>query len=334
MKLKRALYLGYYLKELDREKFDLFLNHTVELTGKSKSAILSDILNSVFTYNISVLEYFQFRFFELDEKERKKWAGTGYMYEFQRRMNPMDVRQVLEDKMKFMHEYAEFINHDHATIDELRESEEAKQRMLGTPAGKLVLKRSDGGSGKGIQVIETEGLNGEELIKKLEASGNDMVEEYVVQHQELMRLSPAGLNTIRVITQLTSNNDVDIIDSRLRITVNSHVDNMAAGNIAAAVDSETGVVVSGAVYSDMTKPPVERHPATGVKIKGFKLPYWRETIEMVKKAALTNKSNRSIGWDVAITDEGPELIEGNHDWCKLLWQLPEGRGLKRKLDVY
>jgi len=334
MKLKRALYLGYYLKELDREKFDLFLSHTVELTGKSKSAILSDILNSVFTYNISVLEYFQFRFFDLDEKERKKWAGTGYMYEFQRRMNPMDVRQVLEDKMKFMQEYAEFINHDHATIYELRESEEAIQRMLATPTGKLVLKRSDGGSGKGIQVIETEELNGEALIKKLEASGNDMVEEYVVQHRELMRLSPAGLNTIRIITQVTPNNDVDIIDSRLRITVNSHVDNMAAGNIAAAVDSETGVVISDAVYSDMTKSPVERHPATGVMIKGFELPYWKETIEMVKKAALTNKSNRSIGWDVAITDEGPELIEGNHDWCKLLWQLPEGKGLKHKLDVY
>ena len=79
MKLKRALYLGYYLKELDRDKFNRFLNHTADLTGKSKSAIISDILKSVFTYNISVLEYFQFRFFELDENERKKWAGTGYM---------------------------------------------------------------------------------------------------------------------------------------------------------------------------------------------------------------------------------------------------------------
>lgn len=334
MKLKRVIYLSYYLKELDRRKFSSFLGYTIHHTEASRLSILWDLIRSIFRYNISILEYFQFRFYELDEEERSNWAGTGYMYEFQRRMNPMDVRKILENKPEFMQEYAGFIKHDYATIDELRRSDEKAYRLLNTQSGKLVLKRSDGGSGKGIQVIETGELTKEKLIERLEASGNDMVEEYVVQHKELMRLSSSGLNTVRIITQVTENHEAVIVDCRLRITVNSHVDNMAAGNIAAAVDSDTGIVVSHAVYSDMTKAPVEKHPATGVVIKGFQLPYWSETIEMVKKAALTNISNRSIGWDVAITDNGPELIEGNHDWCKLLWQLPEGKGLKHKLDCF
>lgn len=42
--------------------------------------------------------------------------------------------------------------------------------------------------------------------------------------------------------------------------------------------------------------------------------------------------NRSIGWDIVITPEGPGLIEGNHDWCKLVWQLPVGRSLKQMLE--
>jgi len=334
MKLKRTLYLGYYLKELDWNKFSHFLEYTLRVSGKSKIAILTDIVKSVFTYNISLLEYFQFRFYELDEEKRQKWAGTGYMYEFQQRMNPTDARSILENKPEFMEEYNEFIKHEYATIDELRKSEEKALKLLNVQSDKLVLKRSDGGSGKGIQMIETEGLTKKRLLEKLEASGNDMVEEYVVQHDELMRLSPSGLNTIRIITQVTENNEAIVIDSRLRITVNSHVDNMAAGNIAATVDSDTGIVISDAVYSDMTKDPVVKHPATGVTIKGFQIPYWDETIEMVKQAALKNVSNRSIGWDVAITNRGPELIEGNHDWCKLLWQLPEGKGLKHKLDRF
>ena len=50
-----------------------------------------------------------------------------------------------------------------------------------------------------------------------------------------MELSPSGLNTIRIITQINEQGGVDIIAARLRITVNSSVDNLAAGNIAAPI---------------------------------------------------------------------------------------------------
>jgi len=35
-----------------------------------------------------------------------------------------------------------------------------------------------------------------------------------------------------------------------------------------------------------------------------------------------------------VTENGPGLIEGNHDWCKLVWQLPVGEGLKHLLDEF
>ena len=41
-----------------------------------------------------------------------------------------------------------------------------------------------------------------------------------------------------------------------------------------------------------------------------------------------------LGWDVSITNDGPELLERNHDWCKLLWQLPVKKGLKQELIPY
>ena len=68
---------------------------------------------------------------------------------------------------------------------------------------------------------------------------------------------------------------------------------------------------------------------TGKAYSGLIVPYWREVTELANKAAMLSPENRSVGWDIAITANGPELIEGNHNWCKLLWQLPVKQGLKK-----
>jgi hypothetical protein len=161
----------------------------------------------------------------------------------------------------------------------------------------------------------------------------DLAEEFVVQHPALMELSHSGLNTVRVFTQLYEGS-VDFLGARLRISVNSPVDNMAAGNLAAPIDIETGIVNGPGVYSDIIKEDKTIHPLTGKAIAGFVIPNWNEVIELAKKAALLTPENRSVGWDIAITENGPELIEGNHNWCKLLWQLPVKKGLKKELEKY
>ena len=74
------------------------------------------------------------------------------------------------------------------------------------------------------------------------------------QHPEMNRLSPSGLNTVRIITQLNKEGGVDYLGARLRITINLSVDNLAAGNMAASIDIETGEVIGQGVYSDITKP--------------------------------------------------------------------------------
>ena len=97
---------------------------------------------------------------------------------------------------------------------------------------------------------------------------------------------------------------------------------------------ETGVVCGPGVYSDITKADQEAHPITGKEILKFKVPFWNDVKECAKEASLLTPGNRSVGWDIAITSEGPELIEGNHNWCKILWQLPVKEGLKNTLEKY
>jgi len=331
MKLRRAIYLGYYLKQLDRIKFSLFLNYAEKLTGRSKSSILFDIIKSVFLYNISILEYFQFHFFELDKKERDKWAGTGYMYEYQLMMNPQNQRHILDDKTLFYKYYGDFFVHKVADLNDLQSKPEIIDSILKNPSGKLVFKVADGKCGGQVEVRNTKDFNRYNLIKYMRDADYDLVEEFIEQHPSIDKMSPSAVNTVRIITQLNGKGVVDILGCRFRISVNSSVDNMAAGNLAAPIDEKTGVVNGPAVYSDITKPDQEYHPVTNVKIPGFQIPFWEETIELIKKAALLHPQNRSVGWDVVITERGPGLIEGNHDWCKLLWQLPVKAGLKSNL---
>lgn len=333
-KLSRVLYLGYYLKQLNRDLFKLFLEHASRVSGRSKMDLLSDALNSVFKYNISLLEYFQFRFYEKSNEERLQWAGTGYMYEYQLKMNPKDKRGILDDKTKFYKNYGEFFVHRVADRKDLIEKPAIASEILANPSGKMVMKASDGKCGAEVEIRKTNEFSSEQLISYMKEKNYGIVEEFITQHPEINRLSPSAVNTIRIFTEMDNNGEPKILGCRLRISVDSPVDNMAAGNIAAPVDEKTGVVHGSGVYSDITKTPVDIHPVTGVEIVGFQIPMWQETMEMVKKAAKKHPQNRSIGWDVVITDRGAGLIEGNHDWCKLLWQLPVKTGLKSELQQF
>lgn len=332
--MKRLIYLGYYLKNLDKQKFFLFLNHAANESNRTKVSLVTDMLYAIVTYNISILEYFQFRFFNKKHPERLQWAGTGYMYEYQRIMNPINHRQILDDKTQFHEYYQKYFVHTVVNRTALATQEEDVQKLLSNPSGKLVFKVADGKCGVQVVIKNTSDFNKATLEPFMKQEGFDLVEEYILQHPKLQALSPSAVNTVRIFTQLNKQNEVEVLGCRLRISVNSPVDNMAAGNLAAPIDEQTGVVVGPAVYSDITKSSETKHPVTGVELVGFEVPFWKEALSMAKTAALVYPQNRSIGWDIVIAENGPGFIEGNHDWCKLLWQLPVEKGLKSLLEKH
>ena len=332
MVLNRLIYVFYYLKKLNRKLFSKFLSYTIITTGRSRLNILKDVFSSSIRYNISILDYFYFRFYNLDEKKRQEYAGTGLMYEYQLKMNPSHARTILEDKIVFLNTYKKFIRRKYLTISNLINDNELLYKELKN-IEKLVLKSSTGQVGAEVEVIKKSDFSTSLLIEYMKRKKYNLIEEFVIQHPDLMRLSPSGLNTVRIITQLVQG-QVEFLGARLRISVNSFVDNLGAGNIAAPIDIENGKVTGNAVYSDITKTEVEKHPITNKPIFGFQIPFWAETLKMIKDVALLHPENKSVGWDIAITERGPELIEGNHNWCKLLWQLPVKKGLKNRLLNY
>jgi hypothetical protein len=331
--LRKLTYLGYYVRETDFRQLRTFYNYSSAITGKSKLFIIRDMIVSVFRYNISLKDYFCFRFFEINSDSREKWAGTGFMYQYQLQMNPLATRDILADKIKFLHHFSPFVRRDFCALADIRNDQGRARMMLEDPSGLIVLKNSRGQVGAEVEVVKCRDFNPLSLSGYMMRKKYDLVEAYIVQHPDLMALSPAGLNTIRIFTQI-HDGKVELLGARLRISVNSQVDNMAAGNLAAPVDIETGIVSGPGVYSDITKEDQSVHPVTGAMITGFLVPFWKEVIGLSVNAAMMTPENKSVGWDIAVTPEGPELVEGNHNWCKLLWQMPVRNGLKGMLQKY
>ncbi|RPI44550.1 MAG: hexapeptide transferase [Bacteroidetes bacterium] len=330
----RTAYLFYYARKLDRKKFVKFLKHARKVSGHSAVYLLADSIRSVYRYNIGWIDYFLFRFFEKSPAERSRWAGTGYKYEYDLVMNPKDRRNILENKIEFYEAYRPFVRHATCSIGDLETGNEKSVKVLENPTGKIVIKDALGQCGWEVEVVKSSDFSRDGLIRYMKSRKFNLAEEYIIQHPEMARLSDSGVNTVRIITQVNGDHQPEIFGARLRVSVNNHVDNMASDNIAAAIDIPTGRVTGPGVFSDITRSDVTQHPVTGVMLDGFRIPMWEECIDLVKRAASLHPENRSIGWDVVITTAGPQLLEGNHNWCKILWQVPVKTGLKQVLDEY
>jgi hypothetical protein len=107
------------------------------------------------------------------------------------------------------------------------------------------------------------------------------------------------------------------------------VDNLNAGGFAAPVGLEDGVIRLPA--ADKNGLQYEIHPYTGKAIVGFQLPFWQESLDMARHAALKEPTVRYIGWDVAVTAAGPVLVEANtlpgHDILQLPAHTAGGIGI-------
>ncbi len=164
-------------------------------------------------------------------------------------------------------------------------------------------------------------LEVEEALQRvpLRACSNEihgwLIQERVIQHAELDRLNASSLNTARLISFLTKKGDCQIQAAIMRIGRQGKViDNWSRGGVAAAVDVETGILGSGVLKAEDGVHLVESHPDSGERLAGFQVPFWRESVELVGQMARHFSGVKSIGWDVAITPEGPVLIEGNNRW--------------------
>lgn len=156
-----------------------------------------------------------------------------------------------------------------------------------------------------------------------------MVQERLVNHSTVRPVSPGGLCTIRLVTARAPGGDIVLLSSTLGIPMaGSPVDNFHAGGICAAIDPATGRVGPGVrAAPEECLNTYDHHPDTGAPIAGLVLPQWDEVATLGRRAHELVPGVAFVGWDVALTDRGPLLLEANPRWDAAMPQVPDGTPL-------
>lgn len=142
-----------------------------------------------------------------------------------------------------------------------------------------------------------------------------LVEQRLHQHPALQKFAPETLCCARVVTLTTLDGRVEVLETAIKLTADSSgVDNVIQGSVAVQVDRETGVLGTGLTAADGFSDRRRCLPGSNREFTGFRLPFWKETVELARAAAAAFPEAHSVGWDIAFTEAGPYIVEGNTAW--------------------
>lgn len=224
------------------------------------------------------------------------------------KLNDTESIHYFKNKVDFNTFYKDFIGRDWLYSKMMTEDE---FYCFTNKHSHAIIKPIDEWEGNGIFLIEFVKTDLIELFNDLK-SKNLIIEE-VVKQDPLMIFNNKSVNTIRVYSIYDElENKAYIIKTTLRAGVGeSIVDNSHSGGFAYEIDVETGRIISCGWSHTSTDQLY--HPGSNICMLGREIPLWKEAMAMVKRAAEMMPSVKYIGWDVAIGENGPLLIEGNHD---------------------
>jgi len=133
-------------------------------------------------------------------------------------------------------------------------------------------------------------------------------------HPSITRFTAGALPTARIVTCLNEQGEPEVMLSVFRMSIgrNRTVDNMHAGGIAAAPDIPSGRLSRASDLGMASRLGwLSVHPDTGEQLEGRVVPRWEEAKSLATKAHRAFSDRVVIGWDIAVLEDGPILVEGN-----------------------
>jgi glutathione synthase/RimK-type ligase-like ATP-grasp enzyme len=181
----------------------------------------------------------------------------------------------------------------------------------------LIIKPVIGRAGKGLAlvykysnkiIIDTQ-LNKTEL-KSFVLREQCLIQEFIQQHEEVSLYAPSSVNTIRAVTMYAKNDEAFILSASMRFGVKgTFVDNRSAGGVAVGINAENGSLKK--TGHDKNGKLYKCHPDSGLAFDGFVIPFWKQVEELSLKIQVHSPYWRLLGIDIALTKNGPVIIEIN-----------------------
>lgn len=204
----------------------------------------------------------------------------------------------------------------------------------------VFIKELVGGSAEGVYPVKVRGgklllCNREITIEELRdiVQGKCIIQKRICQHPQMSTVYPHSVNTLRIVTANTGR-DVVLLSAFFRSGANNReFDNWSAGGIVVGIDNDTGRLKSDGVFRPDFGRRVQQHPDTGVTFDGFEVPYFAEAIRMTKQLHEFFYGVHSVGWDIAIMEDGPVFLEGNNRWDMPILQMLDKDFKKKYLST-
>lgn len=270
--------------------------------------ILVDMVWCSIVYQAGYLDYQEFEFWSLSAAERRTWITSGNANEIVVKYNQRDYREWFWDKPQFNARFREYLGRDWLDV---RESTAADLEAFLAKNPVIMAKRIDGMSGAGVEKHTAESIGDVAAFReRLLADKQYLVETFLVQHPVMASLSPTSVNSLRMIT-FFDGTDVHIMEAVLRMGNGADVDNYGRGGMYTVIDEKTGIAHYGAF--DKYANTFTVHPKSGTSIVGFQVPLYDEVLATLDTVARIVPQIPYVGWDVAIGEHGPVIIEGNYN---------------------
>lgn len=277
--------------------------------NKPKLSLIGDMILSRIKYGATTEDYFALEFYKKNSFERKKFLTSGKNWFTIYKLIPEETADLFNNKYKFNKRFEKYLKRGWIFADKNIPFDKIEEFI--NQYNNVIIKPFEGSEGKGIFLLgRTDSKKKEELKREIESGESFIIEEILTQHPEMEKLNPDCVNTIRVETIVDKEgkahitNSVAIMGTKGGITNNAH-----NGGIMCHIDLEGGFITGPARNPEGVNSYY--HPDSHLVLPGFKIPMWDKVKEFA--LALSNEEPKAkyIGWDIAIREDGPVVIEGN-----------------------
>lgn len=303
--MEKLKYLLKRIRQLDYKNMFKIAKKISKKTNKNYIGIILDMIRCGIKYQAGYYDYQEFEFYNLNKKERETYLTRGKNNEIVKKFNDQSKFHIFDNKDEMYATFDKFIKRKWMKLNENNEEEFIK---FIKDNNSVIVKPIDGEGGQGVEKYTyTTDEEAKSLYKSLLENKQLIVEQCIVQNKELDKLYDKSVNSLRMFTFYKDGKSY-FLQAVLKIGNGGVVDNFSSGGMYTYVSEEGYVYVEAIDKEDNI---YHEHPVSKTKIVGFEVPMFKEAVELVKEAAKVVPEIAYVGWDVAIGEKEPVIIEGN-----------------------
>ena len=271
-------------------------------------------------------DYLNYEFHKKSFAERKTYVSIGYLDKAVSELANIKWSPFMSNKLSFHKNYGKYTRRDYFNVNE--DSFENFEKFL-DKHDVFVYKPQIGLGGQDVTKMVTAEIEDRRALYEKAKESKACIEELVIQHPDWEVLAPGSVNTLRVMTGAVNGKSWLLFAAARLGSGKSIADNFHQGGSGVLVDMERGVLTGNAIDKKLNE---HEYNKTGIRYDGYPIPHWEAIKALVLEAALVNDEIHLVGWDVAITEDGPLLIEGNRGCGFDLVQVLQKKGARDMLD--